>query len=147
MKSLPLGQLTFDDFPAVGDGQNPGRGVVFNPLDTRKEQKRISARLHKSLNSMGVKAQRKGLTNEMGDEVIALPNEWWLIIRYQSGLEFLIGKDRSGGSFDVFYDDEQQLLDEIISIVEVKELGWYSIGSVSKTLSPSFLVESEVFDE
>lgn len=110
-----MSQLLLSQFDETADGVYDYG--VRNSRESRKEQKKIAQRLHKSLNASGTKAQRKGGTNECGDETIQLNNGWWLLIREEDGWEFLLGKDRTGCSYDVFYDSEAQAFAEIPEIV------------------------------
>ena len=90
----------------------------------RAIQKKTSQRLHKKLNTMGVKAQLKGLINERLHAVIGLPQKLWLLVD-MDGLnpEFYISEDRDGYSYLYWYDSDKKdlLLAEIADILEVYE--------------------------
>ena len=86
----------------------------------RAIQKKVSQRLHKKLNAIGIKVQLKGLVNTTLQAVIQLPEGLWLLVD-MDGLdpEFYISEDRDGFSYIYWYDDnEKLLLDEIKEILE-----------------------------
>ena len=85
----------------------------------RRAQKKIAQRMHKTLNSIGIKAQLKGAVNDRLQSVIELPKGLWLLID-MDGLEpeFMVCEDRYGDCILYFYDnDEMLLLKEINEIL------------------------------
>ena len=86
----------------------------------RKIQKKVSQRLHKKLNAIGIKVQLKGLVNTRLQAVIQLPEGLWLLVDMDDlDPEFYISEDRDGFSYIYWYDDnEKLLLDEIKEILE-----------------------------
>ena len=78
---------------------------------TRKVQKKIAQRMHKTLNSMGIKAQLKGAVNDRLQPVIQLPEGLWLLIDMDAvEPEYLICEDRDGYCILYFYDNNEKLL-------------------------------------
>jgi len=77
----------------------------------RKVQRKIAQRMHKTINSMGIKAQLKGAVNDRLQSVIQLPEELWLLIDMDLiEPEFIISEDRQGDCILYFYDNNEALL-------------------------------------
>jgi hypothetical protein len=87
----------------------------------RKIQKKIAQRMHKIINSIGIKAQLKGAVNDRLQSVIQLPKGLWLLIDMDAvEPEYLVCEDREGDCILYFYDNnEAGLLEEITEILAI----------------------------
>jgi hypothetical protein len=118
-----MGQLTLNMSLGIDDDMKQlhemNETERINSIN-RAIQKKVSQRLHKKLNAIGIKVQLKGLVNIRLQAVIQLPEGLWLLVD-MDGLnpEFYISEDRDGFSYIYWYDDnEKLLLDEIKMILE-----------------------------
>lgn len=91
--------------------------------EERKAQKRLSQRLHRTLNARGIVAQLKGDVNEAGDAVIQLPAGVWLFVRCEGTASdgivwsFLLSSDRTGYDYFALSEDEEDMLNHIPKVL------------------------------
>jgi len=81
-------------------------------VNERKRQKKESQELHEKLNKLGIKVQLKGINNKNNESIIAIPDNKFILVSMENGLNFMISDDRDGNCIDYYYDTDNQMIND-----------------------------------